>query len=98
MAKYRKHPWQEYFNAFEQANLTQTEFCKQHDLNPKYFSQKLSQHKMRNGAFNKVSFEPSPSVLTRLMLEVGNCKVDCPDSMLISSFISLVKYSHDALE
>ena len=91
MAKYRKHPWQEYFNAFEQANLTQTEFCKQHDLNPKYFSQKLAQHKARNSAFTKVSVEPTPSVLTGLMLEVGNCKIHCPDSMPISSFISLVK-------
>jgi hypothetical protein len=69
MAKYRKHPWQEYFKAFEQANLTQTEFCKQHDLNPKYFSQKLAQHKMRNSAFTKVSVEPTPSVLTGLMLD-----------------------------
>ena len=45
MATYRKYNWQEYFKEFEQANLTQTEFCKQHGLNAKYFSQKLAQHK-----------------------------------------------------
>jgi hypothetical protein len=30
MAKYRKHPWQEYFNALEQANLTQVSVRQTH--------------------------------------------------------------------
>ena len=59
MAKYRKHNWQKYFKEFEQANLTQTEFYKLHDLNSKHFSQKLAQHKASNNtAFAKVSITP----------------------------------------
>ena len=91
MAKYRKHNWQEYFKAFERADLTQTEFCKQHDLNPKYFSQKLAQHKAGSTAFAKVSIESKEPIVTGLIIEVGNCKVHCPISMPIPSFVTLVK-------
>ena len=91
MAKYRKHNWQEHFKAFEQANLTQTEFCKLHDLNPKYFSQKLAQHKIGNTAFTKAIVKPRESIAIGLILEVGSCKVHCPVNMPIPSFITLVK-------
>lgn len=91
MTKYRKHNWQEYFKAFDQANLTQTKFCKQHDLNPKYFSQKLAQYKAGNTAFTKVSVEQNEPMTTGLMLEVGSCKIHCPQSMPIPSFVTLVK-------
>jgi len=92
MAKYRKHNWQKYFKEFEQANLTQTEFCKQHDLNPKYFSQKLAQHKASNNtAFAKVSITPEEPTMPGLIVEIGGCKVHCPASMPIPSFVSLVK-------
>ena len=92
MATYRKHDWQEYFKAFEQADLTQTEFCKQHDLNPKYFSQKLARHKASNNtAFAKVSVTPEEPSMLGLIVEVGSCKVHCPASMPIPSFVSLVK-------
>lgn len=91
MAKYRKHNWQEYFKAFERADLTQTEFCKQHDLNAKYFSQKLAQHKAGSTAFAKVSIESKEPIVTGLIIEVGNCKVHCPISMPIPSFVTLVK-------
>ena len=92
MATYRKHDWQEYFKTFEQADLTQAEFCKQHDLNPKYFSQKLAQHKASNNtAFTKVSVTPEEPNIQGLIVEVGSCKVHCPASMTIPSFVSLVK-------
>ena len=92
MATYRKYNWQEYFQEFEQANLTQAEFCKQHALNPKYFSQKLAQHKTSNNtAFAKVSFTPEEPSMQGLIVEVGSCKVHCPASMPIPSFVSLVK-------
>ena len=92
MATYRKYNWQEYFKEFEQANLTQTEFCKLHDLNPKYFSQKLAQHKASNNtAFAKVSITPEEPSMPGLTVEIGGCKVHCPASMAIPSFVLLVK-------
>ena len=91
MTKYRKHNWQEYFKAFEQSDLTQTAFCKLHEINPKYFSQKLAQHKAGNTAFTKAIIETQEAITTGLILEVGNCKVHCPVSMSIPSFITLVK-------
>ena len=72
MAKYRKHNWQELFETYDQANLTQTEFCKQYDLNPKYFSQKLIKNKVGNTAFAKVSVEPRKPITTGFILEVGH--------------------------
>ena len=91
MATYRKRNWQELFDTFEKSDLTQTEFCKEHDLNPKYFSQKLAQHKSGSSAFAKVSVEHKEPITTGLILEVGNCKVHCPVSMPIPSFVTLVK-------
>lgn len=40
MTTYRKYNWPELFALFEQSGLSQTEFCKQHNVNAKYFSQK----------------------------------------------------------
>lgn len=91
---YQKHNWPELFEQFASSNLSQTEFCKQHDLNPKYFSLKLSKRKANNGgAFSKVSVAAAgASAPTQgLMLEVGDCKVHCPAAMPIPSLASLVK-------
>ncbi len=92
MTKYRKHNWIKLFTQFEESSLTQTEFCNQHDLNPKYFSQKLGTHKAtQNNAFTKVELEPQQPVATGLMLEVGLCRVHCPQDMPVPSFVTLVK-------
>ena len=92
MTKYRKHNWPELFDAFEKSGLTQTEFCKQHDINPKYFGLKLSKNKAsKNTAFAKVEIEPKQAVTAGLTLEVGLCKVHCPMDMPIPSFVTLVK-------
>lgn len=92
MTTYRKYNWQEYFKEFEKSNLSQAEFCKQNDLNPKYFSQKLTQHKASNNtAFAKVSITSEAPSIPGLIVEVGSCKVHCPASMPIPSFVSLVK-------
>ncbi|MCB5162594.1 IS66 family insertion sequence element accessory protein TnpA [Marinomonas algarum] len=43
MATYQKYNWLELFEAFEQSKLSQTAFCKQRNINPKYFNVKLKQ-------------------------------------------------------
>jgi len=99
MATYRKYNWPELFEAFELSELTQTEFCKQRSINPKYFNIKLNQHR-------KVADEPSsftrlhissPNPLTsvfstsQVVIEYGQCKIHCPDSMSSSDMVDLVR-------
>ena len=42
MALYTREQWQALITQYESSGLSQTEFCKQHNLNPKYFSLKRS--------------------------------------------------------
>ena len=42
MARLTREQWQSLIDAYETSGLTQTDFCKQHNLNPKYFSLKRS--------------------------------------------------------
>jgi len=91
---YQKHNWPALFEKFEESGLSQTEFCKQHELNPKYFSLKLSKRQGFKGTgFAKVNVTPKMSLSPTqgLVLEVGNCKIYCPSAMPIPSFVSLVK-------
>lgn len=91
---YQKHNWPELFETFEASGLSQTEFCKQHDLNPKYFNLKLSKRNaIEASSFAKVSVTSSntPAPDQGLVLELGNCKIHCPAAMPIPSFVSLVK-------
>jgi len=97
MTTYRKYNWPELFEAFEQSELTQTEFCKQHNLNPKYFNIKLSQRR-------QVTTEPScfsrlqvaspnypPSESSQVVIEHGQCKIHCPAAMSPSAMADLVR-------
>ncbi|WP_268987266.1 hypothetical protein [Teredinibacter turnerae] len=38
----KKHNWPQLFADYERLVLSQTEFCKHHGINPKYFSLTLS--------------------------------------------------------
>lgn len=91
MKKYRKYNWPEIVQAFEASGLTQTAFCKQQDLNPKYFSQKRSELLgLKQSAFDKVDINrPEPST-TELAIQVGRCHIHCPKNMPIESFALLV--------
>lgn len=40
MKKYRHYNWPELLQQFEESGLTQTQFCKQQNINPNYFGQK----------------------------------------------------------
>ena len=92
MTKRRTYNWPQLLDEFEQSKLAQVEFCKQHDVNPTYFSLKLSKRKAQEtGAFAKVVVRPALPSTEGLVLEVGNCKIHCPVTMSIPSFVSLVK-------
>ena len=93
MSKHRRYNWSQLFAEFEQSGLPQIEFCKLHDINPKYFSLKLSKHKNKeSGGFIQVEVKPEKPTAHGLTLEVGNCRIHCPATMPIQSFASLVKF------
>ena len=59
MSKRRNYNWPQLFTEFEQSGLSQVEFCKQHDINPKYFSLKRSRREEQDtGAFAKAVVTP----------------------------------------
>lgn len=92
MTTRRRYNWPELITQFEQSGQSQTQFCKQHDLNAKYFSLKLSKLRSKElGRFVKVSTEPEVVSPRGLILQVGNCKIHCPEAMPVQSFVLLVK-------
>lgn len=92
MTKHRTYNWPQLLDEFEQSILSQVEFCKQREINPTYFNLKLSKRKaLETGAFAKVVVQPTQPSIEGLVLEIGNCKIHCPATMPIPSFVSLVK-------
>lgn len=92
MPRHTRYNWPDLFAKFDDSNLSQTAFCKEHNLNPKYFNLKLFKRKAQQSvAFAEVIVQPEQVSSKGLVLEVGNCKVHCPTSMPIPSFVSLVK-------
>ena len=75
----KKYNWPELIEAFNGSGLTQTEFCKQRDINPKYFNQKLSKSKISVARpFVKAKVSPPTSVPTSIVVDVGACRVHIP--------------------
>lgn len=90
MSKIRKYDWPHLIKKFEQSGLTQSQFCKDEGINPRYFSLKLGQHRNKSEpAFIKATASNPPT--EGLVLQVGQCKVICPSSMPIDSFVMLVR-------
>ncbi|WP_019604721.1 IS66 family insertion sequence element accessory protein TnpA, partial [Teredinibacter turnerae] len=64
-----KYNWPQLFADYEQSGLSQTEFCKQHGINPKYFSLKLSKRKASESSpFAKAIVQPEVEYTTSLVL------------------------------
>lgn len=98
MATYQKYNWPELFQAFEQSELSQTTFCKQRNINPKYFNVKLKQRQQvidnPSSAFTRLqvaSSEYSSHITNQVVIEHGQCKIHCPDSMTPSTMAALVR-------
>jgi len=68
MSRRCKYNWPELIKSFDASGLSQTEFCRQNNLNPKYFSLKRSKLLSPEGAsFVKVEVA-KPSVTTSRMI------------------------------
>lgn len=92
MTKRRKHNWPQLFSDFEHCGQTQTEFCKQHGINPNYFSVKLSKYKATSpSAFARVAVESRNEQAQSLIIEIGHCKIHCPVTMSSQSVVALVR-------
>ncbi|WP_425402627.1 IS66 family insertion sequence element accessory protein TnpA [Gynuella sunshinyii] len=93
MSKRRRYQWPQRCAQFEQSYLTQAEFCKQHDLNPKDFSLKPSKHKasaQHTSAFTHVEVQSESVSSSRLMREVGQYQVHCPNTLPMPVLFSLI--------
>ena len=88
----RKYNWPELIASFEASGLTQTAFCNQNNINPKYFNQKLNKEKIKQDTrFSKVEVDTSAhNEIQGFVLQVGNVKIHCPDTMPLQSFLHLV--------
>lgn len=91
-----KYNWPNLIAEFEASDLSQTAYCQTHDINPKYFNRKLAEHRAKpvdSSGFSKVAVQPSPFLnpSTGLVIELGQCKIHCPESMPIESFALLVR-------
>ena len=95
MATYRKYNWPELFQSFEQSGLTQTQFCRQHNLNPKYFSRKrtdyLAMSSLDNAVFHKIRVETPTPAADRFIIDSSIGKIHCPASLSIPQLISLIQ-------
>lgn len=93
MRHYRKYDWPALLAEFEQSSLNQSQFAKEKSINPKYLSQKLKAAATIDKnpqAFTKVAVDTSPATRDGLFLEVGRCKIYCPETMPLSSLVTLV--------
>ena len=91
MRQYRKYDWPALLTEFEKSSLNQTQFAKEKGINPKYLCQKLKGAKEKNPKpFAKVKVETSSSTSEGITLEVGRCKMHCPNNMPLASLATLV--------
>ena len=90
----RKYDWPELISQFNASGLNQSRFCKEHNLNPKYFNKQLNNsRKMSRSSFVpiEVDFETGKPDFTGISFVVGNCTVHCPKSMSLEDIVTLAK-------
>ncbi|PID65096.1 MAG: hypothetical protein CR962_00135 [Gammaproteobacteria bacterium] len=92
MTSYRKYNWPVLLEEFESSGLTQTQFCKDKNINPRYFSLRRSKHiAAEQTGFTKVELETASSdSITGITIEVGRCKIKCPPSLSTQALATLV--------
>ena len=94
MRKYRKYDWPKLFLEFESSQQTQTQFAKDRGICPRYFNQQLQKHRKPGNKAKFVELKVETKEVTPeeagLTITVGRCKVECPTSMPLQSFATLV--------
>ena len=83
MARLSRQQWQALIVEFENSGQTQTEFCKQRDLNPKYFSLKRSKliadDAVDRPAFTEVVLAP-PRTCGTVEITLGKVTITVPQT------------------
>ena len=89
MAKYN---WPELIADFYQSGVSQAAFCRANNLNPKYFNFRLKRSQRKSGeVFAKVERSAKPAMCPGLSLQVGQCTINCPESMPLPVVAELVR-------
>jgi len=70
MKSYRKYDWPALLKEFAQSGLTQTQFCLNKDINPKYFSQKRKGSKApEDTGFTKVNVQAPSGIILEVYVD-----------------------------
>ena len=82
MGRTASYDWPELFKQFHASGLNQSQFCKQHKLNPKYFSKKLADYTDHDSttAFVRATIKPPAQVGSQdcLSLKATNFTLEIP--------------------
>ncbi|WP_317929479.1 IS66 family insertion sequence element accessory protein TnpA [Halioxenophilus sp. WMMB6] len=82
MSRLTREQWQSLITQYESSRLTQTEFCKQHNLNLKYFILKRSKHLPHTNTatpFIQSTRVTSSQPSSEIELQVGAIKLKLSD-------------------
>lgn len=92
MATYRKYNWPVLLEEFENSGLTQTQFCKVKNINPRYFSLCRSKHlASEQPSFTKVQLDNTSSdPVPEITIEVGRCRIKCPSNFSAQALAALI--------
>ena len=94
MARLSREQWQSLITQYESSGLTQTAFCKQHNLNPKYFSLKRSKllpNTSKASAFIQATPVVSSQPTSEIELQVGAVKIKLSTSMPSAYLVDLIR-------
>ena len=78
-----KH-WLNHIENWQYSDLSQAAYCRQHDLNAKSFSGRLSEFRKQQNATSpelipvQVNVDEEPSSINNLVLTVNNCRLELP--------------------
>ncbi len=92
MSKNRRHRWPELLREFDESELTQSQFCHDKGINPKYFSTRRAQLLGRKGGgqFVKAKIEQAEKVPT-LFLKLPNGELHFSPSVSPNYIVSIIR-------
>lgn len=94
MQRKTKQQWLTLIEQFESSGLSQTDFCKNHDLNPKYFSLKrsklLAPTDASNSPFIRAKLQADKGPSPEFTLSYGRVKLQCNASISTDSLAQLI--------
>ncbi|WP_317928422.1 IS66 family insertion sequence element accessory protein TnpA [Halioxenophilus sp. WMMB6] len=95
MARQSRQQWQSLIAEFEVSGQTQTEFCKQRNLNPKYFSLKRSKLIVKDvtdvPAFTEVKLEQPRVSYFAIELEFGKVTIKISNSTPVAYLADVIR-------